>query len=52
MNEINYLKDSKVEITAKRIEGKVYICQDSVINLLKDYKKQLRLGGVMYSKNY
>ena len=46
MEEIKYLKDTKVEITARRIDNDVYIHQASVIELLKDYKQQFSLQGV------
>jgi len=46
MDEIKYLKDTKVEITARRIDNDVYIHQASVIELLKEYKQQFSLQGV------
>lgn len=47
MEEIKYLKNSKVEIQVRRVENEVYIHQASVIDLLKDYKKQLLIHGVV-----
>jgi len=49
MDEIKYLKDTKVEITARRIDNDVYIHQASVIELLKEYKQQFSLQGVVKS---
>ena len=46
MDEIKYLKDTKIEITARKIDNDVYIHQESVLALLKDYKQQLILPVV------
>ena len=50
MDEIKYLKQTKVEITAIKIDSDVYINKDSLIALLKDYKKQFSLQGVSHQR--
>ena len=46
MDEIKYLKDTKIEITARKIDNDVYIHQESVVALLKNYKQQFFLQRV------